>query len=273
MLDDEALINDELKIKIPTRAKIITLVWLLICIISFFFWLNFFYDEKVNLVSLGDIGAFLSGVFSALAFYWFIEAYLLQSKELKLQRFELKESIKAQKGSEQALKEQSQALKAQLEITAKQFDIYLKDLELKRPAFFIHEGSGYSDSSKNLEMTVSNLGGECILKNISEKRATGIRLTIRTSIHIVKKFSLERMMGRESPPEYQDLSKFDVSFFYHEEDSSPSIKTDDLYKDLQLIFHYSYSGTSGKTLYKLTKTDNYIDDKAELELEFIRHVV
>jgi len=135
MSNEESLIDDELKIKIPTRAKIITVIWLLICIISFFFWLNFFYDNRVNSVSLGDIGAFLSGVFSVLAFYGFIEAYLIQSQELRLQRFELKESIKAQKGSEQALKEQSKALNAQLEITAKQFDIYLKDIELKRPIF------------------------------------------------------------------------------------------------------------------------------------------
>lgn len=273
MLDDEALINDELKIKIPTRAKIITLVWLLICIISFFFWLNFFYDEKVNLVSLGDIGAFLSGVFSALAFYWFIEAYLLQSKELKLQRFELKESIKAQKGSEQALKEQSQALNAQLEITAKQFDIYLKDIELKRPIFSIYEGSDYSDSSNNLSMIIMNLGGECILTNVSEKKITGIRLSIDTKVHIISRVSFNHIMNNKSSPEYPDRSKFDVSFFYHEEDSNPNIEIDNLYKNLELIFHYSYSGTSGKSLYKLTKTDNYIDDKAELELEFIRHVV
>ena len=44
MLNEESLIDDELRIKIPTRAKIITLIWLLICVISFFFWLNFFYD-------------------------------------------------------------------------------------------------------------------------------------------------------------------------------------------------------------------------------------
>lgn len=273
MSNEESLIDDELKIKIPTRAKIITVIWLLICIISFFFWLNFFYDKEVNSVSLGDIGAFLSGVFSVLAFYGFIEAYLIQSQELRLQRFELKESIKAQKGSEQALKEQSKALNAQLEITAKQFDIYLKDIELKRPIFSIYEGSDYSDSSNNLSMVIMNLAGECILTNVSQKKVTGIRLSIVTKVHIIRRVSFNHMMNNQSSPEYPDLSKFDVSFFYHEEDSSQNIEINNLYKNLELIFHYSYSGTSGTSLYKLNKTDNYIDGKAELELDFVRHIV
>ena len=135
MSDNDALIENELKIKIPTRAKIITLIWLLICVVSFFFWLHFFYDSEVNLMSLGDIGAFLSGVFSVLAFYGFIEAYLIQSQELRLQRFELKESIKSQKGSEQALKEQSKALEAQLAITEKQFNQYQDELRARVPIF------------------------------------------------------------------------------------------------------------------------------------------
>lgn len=273
MSNDQDLIDNELKIKIPNRAKIITAVWLLICVISFFFWLNFFYDDRVNSVSLGDIGAFLSGVFSVLAFYGFIEAYLVQSQELRLQRFELKESIKAQKGSEQALKEQSKSLNAQLEITVKQFDIYLKNIELKRPIFSIYEGSDYHDSSNNLRMIVMNLGGECILANVSEKKITGIRLNIDTKVHIIRRVSFNNMMNNQNSPEYPDLSKFDVSFFYHEEDSNPNIEIDSLYKNLELIFHYSYSGTSGKSLYKLNKTDNYIDGKAELVLDFVRHMI
>ena len=60
---------------------------------------------------------------------------MIQSQELRLQRFELKESIKAQKGSEQALKEQSKALKSQLKINEEQFSIYLLEAKAKIPVF------------------------------------------------------------------------------------------------------------------------------------------
>lgn len=273
MSDRQDSIDNELKIKIPKRARFIAIGWLFTCGVIFSFWLNCSPDNTVQSLSLGDIGAFLSGIFSILAFYGFIEAYLIQSKELRLQRFELKESIKAQQGSEKALKEQSEALNAQLEITAKQFDIYLKDIELKRPIFSIYEGSDYHPSSNNLSMIIMNLGGECILTNVSEKKVTRIRLSIDTKVHIIRRVSFNNMMSNKSSPEYPDLSKFDISFFYHEEDSNPNIEIDNLYKNLELIFHYSYSGTSGKSLYKLNKTDNYIDGKAELELEFLSHIV
>ena len=104
MSDNQDSIDDELKIKIPKRAKFIAIGWLLTCGVIFSFWLNFSPDNTLHSLSLGDIGAFLSGIFSILAFYGFIEAYLIQSKELRLQRFELKESIKAQQGSDKLSK-------------------------------------------------------------------------------------------------------------------------------------------------------------------------
>ncbi|MBF4490119.1 hypothetical protein IOD06_09495 [Psychrobacter sp. N25K4-3-2] len=180
MLNEESVINSELRIKLPNRAKFIVVAWLFVCIIIFLFWLNFFYDNKVNSVSLGDIGAFLSGVFSVLAFYGFIEAYLVQSQELRLQRFELKESIKAQKGSEQALKEQSEALKSQLKINEEQFNLYLLEAKAKIPVFtlskilvfkveFLHEENCISNEIDLLEEPISSLPFEkdtYILKEI-----------------------------------------------------------------------------------------------------------
>ncbi|MGP9513237.1 hypothetical protein ACT3RN_11670, partial [Psychrobacter sp. AOP5-GZ1-6] len=75
-----------------------------------YLWFSFNETNDWSNISLGDIGAILSGTFTALAWYWFIEAYLLQSKELALQRRtletqveELKHSVRAQQGSEQAL--------------------------------------------------------------------------------------------------------------------------------------------------------------------------
>ncbi|WP_201613856.1 hypothetical protein [Psychrobacter sp. JCM 18902] len=122
--EDFEMLRDDTKVRFPSRAKWITVIWLFLCLIGYFIWLSFLYNADFNSISLGDLGAFLSGIFSFLAFYWFVEAYLIQSQELRLQRFELKRSIKSQQGSEQALKEQSKALQAQLEITQMQYEDY-----------------------------------------------------------------------------------------------------------------------------------------------------
>lgn len=168
MSDNQDSIDDELKIKIPKRAKFIAIGWLLTCGVIFSFWLNFSPDNTVHSLSLGDVGAFLSGIFSILAFYGFIEAYLIQSKELRLQRFELKESIKAQQGSEQALKEQSEALKSQLKINEEQFNLYLLEAKAKIPIFnlskihtftvnFLHTENRISNEFNLLEKSIDSL--------------------------------------------------------------------------------------------------------------------
>lgn len=168
MSDNQDSIDDELKIKIPKRAKFIAIGWLLTCGVIFSFWLNFSPDNTLHSLSLGDIGAFLSGIFSILAFYGFIEAYLIQSKELRLQRFELKESIKAQQGSEQALKEQSEALKSQLKINEEQFNLYLLEAKAKIPVFtlskihtfkveFLHKENRISNEINLLEESINLL--------------------------------------------------------------------------------------------------------------------
>ncbi|PYE40967.1 hypothetical protein [Psychrobacter fozii] len=156
MLNDRDLIDGELKIKIPKRAKFIAIGWLVICGIIFSAWLNFSPDNTVRSLSLGDIGAFLSGIFSILAFYGFIEAYLIQSKELRLQRFELKESIKAQQGSEKALKEQSEALKSQLKISEEQFNLYLLEAKAKIPIFNLFQIHTFVVNVLHIENQISN---------------------------------------------------------------------------------------------------------------------
>ena len=84
MSSNQDVIDDELEIKIPTRAKLITLVWLLLSFIIFPITSNYFFKINLQTVSIGEFGAYLSGVFSVLAFYGFIEAYLIQSQELRL---------------------------------------------------------------------------------------------------------------------------------------------------------------------------------------------
>ena len=156
MLNDQDIIDDELEIKIPTRAKLITLVWLLLSFIIFPIIANYFFKINLQTVSIGEFGAYLSGVFSVLAFYGFIEAYLIQSQELRLQRFELKESIKAQKGSEQALKEQSEALKSQLKISEEQFNLYLLEAKAKIPVFTLLKIHTFKVEFLHKENLISN---------------------------------------------------------------------------------------------------------------------
>ncbi|WP_299186114.1 hypothetical protein [uncultured Psychrobacter sp.] len=170
MLDNQDSIDNELKIKIPKRSKFIAIGWLLTCGVIFSFWLNCSPDNTVRSLSLGDIGAFLSGIFSILAFYGFIEAYLIQSKELRLQRFELKESIKAQQGSEQALKEQSEALKSQLKINEEQFNLYLLEAKSKVPIFIFSKIHYFNvqllEQATDKKYKVNLLEGAPELKNL-----------------------------------------------------------------------------------------------------------
>lgn len=149
-MDNENELNDSLKVRFPFRAIVITIVWILSCLLISFIWWKSSYNNLSSSISLSDIGAFLSGICSFLAFYWFIEAYILQSKELRLQRFDLKESIKSQKGSEKALNEQSHALQKQLEITTEQFAIYLRQEEAKKPNFILHSFRKMIVDYKNL---------------------------------------------------------------------------------------------------------------------------
>lgn len=138
------LLDSDGSIKFPKRTMWISLLILLTMVAVICLWFSFSEANDWSNISLGDIGAILSGTFTALAWYWFIEAYLLQSKELALQREtletqveELKHSVRAQQGSEQALHIQSNALTRQLEIVENQYNDYLKILNSKRPLFDI----------------------------------------------------------------------------------------------------------------------------------------
>ncbi|WP_201526448.1 hypothetical protein [Psychrobacter frigidicola] len=144
-MQNEEVSDNDAKVRFPPRTIWISFVILLSMLTITIIWFKVANDCDWSKVSLGDIGAILSGTFTALAWYWFIEAYLLQSKELTLQRKtletqveELKQSVIAQKGSEKALQNQSKALEEQLEITAKQFKLYLKEYEGKKPLFILN---------------------------------------------------------------------------------------------------------------------------------------
>ena len=215
MSDNQDSIDNELKIKIPKRAKFIAISWLFICGIIFSSWLNFSPDNTVHSLSLGDIGAFLSGIFSVLAFYGFIEAYLIQSKELKLQRFELKESIKAQQGSEIALKEQSEALKSQLKISEEQFNLYLLEAKAKIPIFNLFQIHTFVVSILHIENQISNeidLLQESIELLPFEKNSYALTEII-VSIEINNTGGEGRLVGVKSLIEIDNLHYMQITSF------------------------------------------------------------
>lgn len=216
MSDSQDSIDNELKIKIPKRARFIAIGWLFICGVIFSFWLNFSPDNTIHSLSLGDIGAFLSGIFSILAFYGFIEAYLIQSKELRLQRFELKESIKAQQGSEQALREQSEALKSQLKINEEQFNLYLLEAKAKIPVFNLSEiydfRVNFLDKETNTLNKISLV--EKPLSSLVFSKHRYILKEIFFSIKIINRGGGGKLI------DIKKLTEVDFSYYYHNNDFS-----------------------------------------------------
>lgn len=128
----------------------ITLCWLA-------FWGGILYiGLQAKVVNLGDLGAFISGIFAPVAWLWFYLSYRLQRNELKLQRQALDKQVEeleftreeislqrqalehqviAQQGSEQALRKQSEAMTQQLEMTQTQFLYNQKVLAGQLPLF------------------------------------------------------------------------------------------------------------------------------------------
>ncbi|OLF34612.1 hypothetical protein BTW00_12645 [Psychrobacter sp. C 20.9] len=199
MKNSEVLDSDG-SVRFPKRTMWISFLILLAMGAMISLWFSFSETNDWSNISLGDIGAILSGTFTALAWYWFIEAYLLQSKELALQRKtletqveELKHSVRAQQGSEQALHIQSNALTRQLSITEKQFTDYQEEKKRSVPNFILIDtpyhtvqaydektGSSYQDeeflklsSTTNLNsvtfdcyIAFKNIGAECKISHI-----------------------------------------------------------------------------------------------------------
>ena len=87
------LLESDRSIRFPKRTMWISFSIILAMAAVIYLWFSFNETNDWSNISLGDIGAILSGTFTALAWYWFIEAYLLQSKELALQRRTLETQV------------------------------------------------------------------------------------------------------------------------------------------------------------------------------------
>lgn len=93
---------------------------------------------------LGNVGSYISAITATVAWIWLILGYALQYKELKLQRKEIAESVKAQQGSEKALAEQVEFMRSQvtlferqLTLQEKQINEQIQDKENNKPKFVL----------------------------------------------------------------------------------------------------------------------------------------
>lgn len=124
--------------KFPLRIWYITIFIFGLFSIVFVYWLKYVQYWDISAFSLGDISAFLAALASTLAWYWFLESYILQNKELKA-------SVKAQQGTEETLTEQTAHLKNQLKVIENQlilskaeFQERQNEKETNKPLFFNH---------------------------------------------------------------------------------------------------------------------------------------
>ncbi|GEM_PF-1078693 len=74
--------------------------------ISCFFYLKTDLVTKLSELDLNNLGDFLAGAFSPLAFLWLVFGYLMQGRELKLQAVELKNAVEQYKDIAETSKEQ-----------------------------------------------------------------------------------------------------------------------------------------------------------------------
>lgn len=277
--EDKAALTDDKQVKFPKRTIVISLAILLSMFAVATFWFRYINNYDWSQVSLSDIGAMLSGTFTALAWYWFVEAYLIQTKELRYQRLDLRESIKAQQGTENALKSQSNALERQLAITEKQFHNYQTIIMGKQPNFelvqydgvnvFFFDLNGSPDEQilsrgasislqeatyikAILNLKIKNIAGDCILKDIKTSDKGFKEKKIEIDFKSYKDddnyhLKIDLHLGCGSSFNHQlfpmSYSHLDSKIVYK--------KIDELLSNLLLYFFYSYDNTSSSNTYQL----------------------
>ncbi len=281
-LEDEAALTDDKQIKFPQRTIWISVLIFIFMLTVAIVWFKIINNSDWLQVSLGDIGAMLSGTFTALAWYWFVEAYLIQTKELRYQRLDLRKSIKAQQGSEEALKSQSNALKKQLSITENQFELYLSELRDRRPLFEVfhqelnikskiedRENTNFGRSLIGNRVTVinglvvvlANIKGNCNVKKIG-------MLDDQNNIHSYN--SLNISLVKDKNQSYFNNTNEYVTLFFR--------KITNEVKDRKIIqreyinsmigrrfqIKYSYSNTSSTDIYEF-----YLDNRDCIQVKLL----
>lgn len=152
-------------------------------------WLSAFWLAITALViywnkdgTFNEVGDFVAGMMSALAFFWLVIGYYLQRQELSLQREQLKQNEEALLLQAQELKNQVQETKELVRQNARLADLREKEINLSQqeeePLLIpIRIPRSYSTGLQSTTITFRNRGGDAInLKAYSEAaRSTYIR--------------------------------------------------------------------------------------------------
>lgn len=126
--------------------------------------------EEFTGLALNNIGDFLAGVFSPLAFLWLVLGFFQQGEELQasrkalhLQAEELRQSVEQQRQMVEVAREEHAANLKALQIQQDQIDAQrVAAAEAARPRFILSHGGGLASGDKAIwDVTVTNTGQEC----------------------------------------------------------------------------------------------------------------
>jgi hypothetical protein len=128
-----------------------TIIYLLaVCVIS----ANF--EKSLFDLTPNELGDFLAGAFSPLAFLWLVLGFLQQGQELRIQAIELNNSVEQSRQLVEVTKGQ---LELEREAARRIVDA---DRERRRPQFRLSGGAqSISSNEVNFRYRIVNVGGEC----------------------------------------------------------------------------------------------------------------
>ncbi|MBX7456865.1 hypothetical protein K3152_01250 [Qipengyuania sp. 1NDH17] len=133
-----------------------------------------------------ELGDFLAGAFSPLAFLWLVLGFLQQGQELRIQAIELNNAV-----------EQSRQL---VDVTRSQLDLdrqsvaltFEKEKELRAPQFRLSGGvTMISGNDVKFKYTITNVGGECTDIVLYRRDAEGPMKELRKVDHLRKDSNFE----------------------------------------------------------------------------------
>ena len=135
---------------------ILTAVWLIIIFLVI-------YNKGFNQLSaleLNEIGDFLAGAAAPLALLWFVIGYLLQTKELELQRNELEQNTAMLELQKDELEKQSEELQRQADILQEQLEIAQEDRERAMLPNLLFRKVDITNGGRRAVIVIKNTGSK-----------------------------------------------------------------------------------------------------------------
>lgn len=113
----------------------LSIVWVMLGVEFFIFQIL----NSEEHISIGEIGAYLSGIFAPVAWYWFYLSFKLQTSALEQQTRASNDQFKLSEINTKRADDQFKLSEINSRIANKQFEIYLEDREKRKPLFILGE--------------------------------------------------------------------------------------------------------------------------------------